>query len=169
MNRLLYKVHLLFLLLLIACSSRVKQSASSVVAKSKTPNLIGKHILSIDSVVSEKHDNQQVLYLFNHYDCGSCIDSGFQITKIIDKLCGRKTVVVIATMTDPSYYQGANDYFEYIYVDNRDFIRKELKYIQTPVLLLLNNRKEITGSVYPNVTSYEDCQRFIDSVSLSNN
>lgn len=50
----------------------------------KTPqkdvyNLIGKRVTSIDSIVSNK--TCRVIFLFNYYDCGSCIDLGFSITK----------------------------------------------------------------------------------------
>lgn len=76
------KFFTLFILLCIiwGCSNNQKKENDVT----KTPpkdvyNLIGKRVTSIDSIVSNK--TCRVIFLFNYYDCGSCIDLGFSITK----------------------------------------------------------------------------------------
>lgn len=60
--------------------------------------------MSIDSIVTNR--TCRVVFLFNYYDCGSCIDSGFSITKKIDSLYSDNKVIIISTMGSP--YHSSN-------------------------------------------------------------
>lgn len=48
--------------------------------------LRGKCITSLDSLLKGKDKSANVVFLFNFYDCGSCIDSGFQLVKRMDEI-----------------------------------------------------------------------------------
>ena len=45
--------------------------------------LKGRQILSLDSVVGET-EKCVIVYIFNYYDCETCIDKGFEIVNLID-------------------------------------------------------------------------------------
>lgn len=87
------KFLILFILLfsIFGCGNKQKDSIDK--QKKKTYNLIGKRITSIDSIVPDK--NPRVIFLFNYYDCGSCVDSGFSIANKIDSLCRKRKVAII--------------------------------------------------------------------------
>ena len=136
----------------------------------KTPqkdvyNLIGKRVTSIDSIVSNK--TCRVIFLFNYYDCGSCIDLGFSITKKIDSLYRNNKVAIISTMGSPSSFQKRNKYYEYIYLDSKDLIRKELKYVPTPIVFLLDSSNCIKDYILPNSSNSKEIGSFIKSVCIS--
>ena len=88
-------------------------------------NLRGKKISSLDSIITDRIRNYNVVFLFNYYDCSSCIDLGFTLTKKIDSLYNLKKVTIVSIMGSPSSYQRRNAYYEYIYSDSKDLIRKE--------------------------------------------
>ena len=135
------KFFTLFILLCIiwGCSNNQKKENDVT----KTPqkdvyNLIGKRVTSIDSIVSNK--TCRFIFLFNYYDCGSCIDLGFSITKKIDSLYRNNKVAIISTMGSPSSFQKRNKYYEYIYLDSKDLIRKELKYVISYLIMNMKIR-----------------------------
>ncbi len=125
-------------------------------------HLLGKHIYSLDSVLSDEDKPLKLVFLFNYYDCASCIDSGFQLVKRIDRSHGDKMVAVISTMGSPTSYQTHNQYYEYVYSDNKDLIRKELKYVQTPILFLVNEEKKVLDYIFPNVSDEQEYVHFFD-------
>lgn len=127
-------------------------------------HLIDKQIKSIDSVLPKGSNG--IIFLFNYYDCGSCVDSGFVITKKIDSIYPSQKVFIISTMGDPQYYQKRNRYNDYIYMDSKDLIRKELKYIQTPIILSLDSTNKIVDYIFPNVTSREKELLFINKITV---
>lgn len=106
----------------------------------------------------------RVIFLFNYYDCGSCIDLGFSITKKIDSLYRNNKVAIISTMGSPSSFQKRNKYYEYIYLDSKDLIRKELKYVPTPIMLLLDSSNCIKDYIFPNTSDDREVVPFIESV-----
>lgn len=103
-------------------------------------------------------------FYLNYYDCGSCIDSGFSITKKIDSLYSDNKVIIISTMGSPSSFQQRNKYYEYIYIDSKDLIRKELKYVPTPIMLILDSSNCIKDYIFPNTSDDGEIVPFIKSV-----
>lgn len=61
-------------------------------------NLRGKKISSLDSIITDRIRNYNVVFLFNYYDCSSCIDLGFTLTKKIDSLYNLKKVTIVSIM-----------------------------------------------------------------------
>lgn len=123
-------------------------------------HLLGKRVQTLDSILQEDDKKANIVFLFNFYDCGSCVDSGFQMVDRIDKFYQRKSVPVISSMGSPVQDQVRNQYREYIYSDKNDLIRKELKYVQTPILIKFNEKKEITDYIFPNLSDEQECGRF---------
>ena len=69
-------------------------------------------------------------------------------------------------MGSPSLYQSRNEYFDFIYLDNDDLIRKELKYVQTPIILRLDSNRVILDYFFPNVSDEEEYKRFFTPLGM---
>jgi hypothetical protein len=155
-----------YLVFFLSCSTPEKKQVQDSKKKDKNIEwLLGKSINSIDSILDvQKKENGFVVYLFNYHDCGNCIDAGFYISKKIDDLHCEQTVYAIASMiSNPSNYQQKMQYDEYIYVDEQDKIRRELKYIPTPVLLLLDSHNTVKDVFFPKDTLNNHYNDFIKS------
>lgn len=144
-----------------------KQEVKNDATKNNIYNLTERRIVAIDSVVTDR--KHEIIFLFNYYDCGSCVDLGFSITKRIDSLSGYKKVGVVSTMGNPSSYQIRNKYYNYIYIDEKDLIRKELKYVQTPIIFSLDSLNCVKDYILPNVSGEEEVESFIREFERKNN
>jgi hypothetical protein len=153
--------------LLQGCSSGEKKQAS-LVKDYDYEWLMGKTIYSIKNIVNMQRQGNFVVFIFNYYDCETCVDCGFHISKKIDLLSDKQMVYPIASMMNPTVYQQRNQYYEYIYTDDRDLIRRELKYIPTPVLILMNDKNTVLDVFFPKDTLNENHQRFIESCLTKN-
>lgn len=67
-------------------------------------------------------------------------------------------------MGNPSPYQRRNAYYEYIYSDSKDLIRKELKYAQTPVILLLDSSNYIKEYILPGLSTEKEINTFFHKI-----
>ena len=145
------------------CTVPTKRQEHS--SKNKDVNwLKGRSINSIDSILDIEKKGNFIIYIFNYYDCGDCVNAGFYISKKIDTLYGQQIVYPIASMIDtPSEYQKVNEYYEYIYIDDKDLIRRELKYMPTPVLLLMNDNNMILNVFFPKDTINSHYWNFVES------
>ena len=74
------------------------------------------------------------------------------MVKQIDKFYKRKSVPIISSMGSPTLYQLRNQYFEFVYSDTNDLIRKELKYVQTPIMIRVDSNRMILDYLFPNVS-----------------
>lgn len=159
------KFFILFILLFfISCDvKRVEDKTNDDKKTNDIYDLVGKKIVSVDSILSDR--KHEIIFLFNYYDCGSCIDSGFSITKRIDSLYGDRRVNIVSIMGDPSSYQKRNHYYDYIYIDQKDLIRKEMKYIQTPIILLLDSLNCVKDYIFPNASDDGKVASFIELTS----
>lgn len=140
----------IFAVIVMGCNSGIENTQSNSVFFDK---LNGKTLHSIDSItenVGEK--NKLFVYVFNYYDCQPCIEAGMYYVKQLDSIIGASGVIAVASMVDPAPYQAKADYFEYLYVDIEDKLRKELKFIPTPQLMLINKNREIILSFMPRDT-----------------
>lgn len=99
-----------------------------------------------DSLKTTNH----VVFLYNGFDCGTCIDIGYEMTKKMDSISKAQLVYVVSTSANIGRDQLKNDYQKYVYNDEKDLIRKDLKYIYTPVFLLLDSKNKICKVFYPN-------------------
>lgn len=76
--------------------------------------------------------------------------------------------MVVSTMGNPSSYQKRNGYYEYVYSDAKDLIRKELKYVPTPILFSLDSSNNIKDYVLPGSSTEKEITSFINKVMLWN-
>jgi hypothetical protein len=72
--------------------------------------LIGKTIKSVDSIIPVKKSDNFIIFIFNFYDCGDCVNAGFYISKKMDALYGKQIVYPIAPrISNPYDYQQKNE------------------------------------------------------------
>ena len=94
----------------------VEQNISSLLNQD-VDRLKGMQILSLDSVVGET-EKCVIVYIFNYYDCETCIDKGFEIVNLIDNSKKREYVKVIVSMFhEVTSTQKRNSYRGFIYKD----------------------------------------------------
>ena len=111
----------------------------------------GKKLEAIDSIIkkSENGDKSHVVFLFTGYDCGNCVTKGIELAQFVDNMNKKKTVDIIASNANVNQYQLQTGYEHYIHTDNEEIIRKELKFIFTPVFFLLDDNNIIIDMYFP--------------------
>lgn len=141
-------VILISLLSVYSCKDRGRQFNHSSV-DSALMTLIGKKIPVLDpSVQDNKHKNYAIL-LCSPYDCVPCLDNAFAILKKVNSQINDNGNLVISVLDEPSSLQSNYEYYDYIMFDGDDIIRKELKYIPTPVFLILDKGHVILEYHFP--------------------
>ena len=162
-------IRILFVLFcILTCFSCNKKKSQTIVLEPEENTdpfrLKGMHVTSLDSILQGKDRNADIIFLYNFYDCGSCVDSGFQLVKRIDEFYKRKSVPIISSMGSPTLYQARNQYFEFVYSDTNDLIRKELKYVQTPIMIRVDSNRMILDYLFPNDSDENEYVRFLSSI-----
>lgn len=140
---------LVIFLLLLSCKNQPSE-IKSVSSSSYFESLSGRIVNSMDSVLDVKGD--KFVFIFNSFDCESCVDAGIKLVKNIDAYDNQNGVCVIATMENPSNVQYRNKYYDYIYCDEKDLIRRELKFVPTPIVLLLDKSNVVKYAFMPRDT-----------------
>ena len=143
--------------------NKIRGSEVKVYVDEKTSWLIDKTVISMDSILPFKKNDDYVAFLFSYHDCETCVDAGFYISKKLDALSNRQYVFSVASMLNPATYQERNKYYNYIYYDNKDLIRKELKYLPTPVMLLLDKNNTIKAAYFPKDTLKNSVDHILNS------
>jgi len=81
----MYKILFLSLSFLCSCSQISRQSNPEYVYNVDSVidefHLLGKKVKCLDSILLDKGKNTNLFFLYNFYDCGSCVDSAFQLVK----------------------------------------------------------------------------------------
>lgn len=148
---------MLIVLLFISCKNN--KSTNSVNSIQKTDRVkeqqklmvIGKNIKSLKKIINDSIDlKNKVIFIYNGYDCESCIDVGYDLAKKIDSLSNKQNVYVIATSTNISRDQFRNKYYNFVYIDEHDIIRHELKYVYTPIIIKLDSLSIVKNVFFPN-------------------
>jgi hypothetical protein len=166
--------------LFISCNSSVNKDNSIEknkkietehdILKEQSSMLKNKKIKFLRKVVGDTTiTSNRILFLYNGYDCETCIDRGYEMVKKIDSTMNKQSVFIISTSSNIGRDQLKNSYKNFIYNDEHDIIRKELKYIYTPVLIYLNSDNKINEIFYPSYTrdlKKEKC--FLESVIRKN-
>jgi hypothetical protein len=149
--------------LVSACNHAIKQPEKFEKYKQSrdVDFLLGKTIKSIDSILSVKCKENYIVYIFNSNDCGSCVNEGFSLLKKLTVLYTNRVYAITPSLDNPAFLQKDYDYYEYIYRDNNDLIRRELKYIPTPVFLLLDSANKILNIHFPENQMPEYNQTFM--------
>lgn len=110
----------------------------------------GKQIKVLSKILKDSiKTSNKTIFLYNGFDCGTCIDIGYELAKKIDSLKQLKIVYIISTSTNIGRDQIKYNYTDFVYNDEKDLIRKELKFIYTPVLLSLDAESKISSVFFP--------------------
>lgn len=140
------------------------ESAEDVIGQ----QLIGKHCRSIKELnikdIDRIQNNGAVLFIYNGYDCESCIKTGFKMLKSINSYSEEMFIIVIATMTNIGNDQYKYSYFEYIYNDASDLIRKELKFTPTPIFITIDTSFRIINLYNPDKLDTEGQEKYLNSL-----
>lgn len=111
--------------------------------------LVGKRLSSLAKIMApdDVPPAHCVLLIYHGMDCGSCLDAGFaSLGRLRNE---RVPCVVVAIDANVSEVQQRYGYYDYIYTDRGDWLRRELKYVNTPILLLLDDSLQIVDMYKP--------------------
>jgi hypothetical protein len=98
------------------------------------------------------YSETKIVFLYTGYDCQSCIDKGYEIMKKIDSLLKNK-IFIVASHSNIGMDQERNNYMDSVYNDDNELIRKELKFLPTPIIFILNEENYIVNLVFPETNS----------------
>lgn len=124
--------------------------------------LKGKTLHSVDSILGSNKKRVRILYVFNYYDCDDCIKKGFKAVEYLDKRRKDTVSVIVSMFQEITSTQRKNGYRGYVYKDENDLIRKELKYAPTPMILILDDKNRIVDiSIFDYWLSEKDLDDFL--------
>ncbi len=165
---------LLFLLSFLSCQSHEKKDKTvnntvttatndlSVKFERQKQFLQQRKISSLSKVLDKASTKKCVILLYNETDCDDCIQKGFDIIKNLDAIPVDRAYIITST-PNPGRHQLLFDYPKLIFVDSHDLIRKELKFVHTPVLLVLNEQNQIQQNIlFPGVATPWEEREFIN-------
>jgi len=113
--------------------------------------LLGKGVTSFARLIDDslQNKNYYIVLIYTGFDCGGCVANGFYLVRQIDSLYSQQKVFVVGSNTNFSRDQLLHEYEGYIWIDSKDIIRKELKFLATPVVLLLDRSLKILEVYLP--------------------
>ena len=123
-------------------------------------SLLNKQLDSITVIIDSLIfiEDEAIILLYSGYDCGSCIESAFTMIKSLNK---PKNLYVVGLMTSTFDYEKMYDYREYVYQDEDDILRKELKYVPTPIMLIIDSSYKIKDAIVIDTFNSFDQNKFI--------
>ena len=146
--------------LVISCEKTTKENAKTLGKQERQKtSILGKEINAFKEILEKSvNTNDKVIFFYSGFDCNTCIDIGFNIVKRIDSMSGMRKCFVIGGGTQTNFHQEQqrNNYYHSIYNDPEDQVRKELKYIRTPLLLYLNELNEVSEVLFPDYNRSEE-------------
>lgn len=129
---------------------KTEQNEVTNILEKQRSDVLGRKINSITTILGDSINTaNKVILLYDGFDCETCIDIGYKIIKKIDSLALSQKGYVITTSLNIGFDQTKNKYYKYVYYDENDIIRKELKYIYTPILLKLDSTKKVQEVFFP--------------------
>ena len=96
-----------------------------------------------------------MILIYTGFDCTPCVDKGFHVLKTIQLQHEDQKVYIVATGANIGRDQARNEYFDFVYNDTQELIRTELKFLLTPVILVLDNDNRIIHLNFPKTNSNE--------------
>lgn len=111
--------------------------------------LVGKRVASLAALIAPDTlpHGPSVLLIYHGMDCGSCLDAGF--ASLLRLRGAGMPCTVAAVDANPSVAQERYRYRDYIHTDRNDLLRRELRYVSTPILLLLDDSLRIVDLYKP--------------------
>lgn len=157
--------------LCIGCSENSSQKTQPSFAKpfEEMRNLaVGKKVTFVDSIFN-KVDGRilpRIILVYSGMDCGSCVSKGFGIIKKLRNLNKDLPISTVSISSNRGNDQILNNYHNYIYDDSKDLIRRELNFIYTPCIIILNHQKIINEIIFINSQSI-DVNSIINQINFS--
>jgi len=125
--------------------------------------LFEKKINSLSEIIGDTVDiANKAVFIYCGYDCETCIEKGYMFASKLDNLKRKQSVFIVSTSANIAKDQIKSAYQNFVYKDEHDLIRKELKYIYTPVFLLFGSDKKITSVYFPGIDSIDDENKFLE-------
>lgn len=126
--------------------------------------LIGKDFSIVSHLIDTIDYRQRLYYIFNGFDCESCILNGFELIKNENIKALRRKAIVIGITPNPNPVQLLTEYNDYIFIDKSDVIRRQLKYFFTPIFILVDSQGKIMDVFYPGFETGSSTQlKFINN------
>lgn len=135
---------IVYILLVSSCHSQPDQASISL-----DDILIGHNLPIVDYTYQENNGNSQLTLICSPYDCQPCLDIAFAEISRISKEFPSIKISVISVLGDPSPIQDKYSFYDYIPFDEEDIVRKSLKFVPTPVVLVSDSNDIITGYHFP--------------------
>lgn len=109
------------------------------------------NMTSLQQVIGDtiKITDQTVFLIYTGYDCGNCIDEGFEIVKNIHDNLENVKVHIIASNTNILNDQHRYNYKQYIFHDSKDRVRKQLKFYYSPAILFMKDNLKPAEVFFP--------------------
>lgn len=138
----------IFAVLFFSCQGNVNKTVNV-----KEMDIIGWNLSSVKEVLRDSNNsNLYLVLLASGFDCGSCIENGLKLLKSSsDELMkmGIRSFCIISNCNTFGYQQRSG-YSDYIFNDERDLIRKQIKFINTPRFILLDDNCKVLSSIVVN-------------------
>jgi hypothetical protein len=154
-------IFLVFSLFLGSCTYKKQNVKDETVIETKEEKLqsrfVNKTLESINLILfnGEEINKKKIILIYSGYDCQSCVDKGFLILKTLLSQNENHKVFIISSNTNIGRDQERNNYYDFVYNDEKDLLRQELKFIYTPVLLILDKDNRIMDVYFPETNSCE--------------
>lgn len=149
-------VFLLLILLNIGCGNNEKSNSNARASRfddvEKVREMIkNTKMTSLQQVIGDtiKITDQTVFLIYTGYDCGNCIDEGFEIVKNIHDNLDNVKVHIIASNTNILNDQHRYNYKQYIFHDSKDRVRKQLKFYYSPAILFMKDNLKPAEVFFP--------------------
>lgn len=156
-------IYLLFLLNIFSCNLQTKNKEQFYTRIDQQKDFLrGREVQSIEKILNDSIKTKaRIVFLYNGLDCETCILRGYKLAKSIDSIAQKYVVYIVSTSANIGADQIRYDYSHYVYNDERELVRNELKYIYTPVFLLINPERMIEDVFYPNISSNNEEKIFV--------
>jgi hypothetical protein len=139
--------------------ARVKNTEVEKLNKYKN-YIIGRKLQSVKKILGFKEFAQNTsnfVLIYSGEDCNTCIRKGYKIIKELKKSYSHIGTFIISSNSSIGTDQLVYDYHNYIYDDDKGLVRKEINYLPTPAIFLIDANCVIKNVYFP--ISYEDSDR----------
>lgn len=157
-------VFLLLILLNIGCGNNENNNSNTKTSRfddvEKVRLMIeNTKMASLQKVLGDTialEGQESIILVYTGYDCGSCIEQGFDIVKRVEKMADDTQVYVVASNTSILNDQHRYDYKKFIYRDSKDLVRKQLKFYYSPTILFMKEDLKPKHVFFPGLDEMKD-------------
>lgn len=92
-----------------------------------------------------------VVFLVRGLDCDTCVAKGFSFARRLQAEFPDEVVFAVGCQTNPGLLQMSFGWDGFVFLDDEELIRKELKFVLTPVFLFLDEDRVIRRVWFPSL------------------